>query len=96
MVEVSQVGEDGEDAAVVVGLVGDVEFAQDAADVGLDGFEAEVQPVDDALVGGPSAMGCRTSPSLAVSRSRGLLRRRRGCARCAAVSEGAGPLRPTR
>jgi hypothetical protein len=37
----AEVGENGEDAAVVVGRGEQAEFGEDAADVGFDGFGAE-------------------------------------------------------
>src|SRR5262245_28012803 len=47
----AQVSEDGEDAAVVCVGGWEVEFDEDVADVFLDGAGADVEGLDDAVVG---------------------------------------------
>ena len=51
----AEVGEHGEDSAVVVGGFGEVEFEKDLADVSFDGLGADEESLGDRPVG--SAFG---------------------------------------
>jgi hypothetical protein len=72
-----EVGDDREDASVIVGLVGEVELDEDVANMALHGARTEDQPVDDPWLERPSAMSWRTSISRSLSCTSAWLRRLR-------------------